>query len=63
MMEGVSRHGYEVVAGTLDPILPQLEEAGYWVSRAEVVRGKRQKYDRSASVLEATPMPPSPPHS
>lgn len=44
MMEELSRHGYDVGAGTLYPMLHQLEEAGYLVSRTEVVAGKQRRY-------------------
>ena len=44
MMEELGRHGYDVGAGTLYPMLHQLEEAGYLVSHAEVVAGKQRKY-------------------
>jgi PadR family transcriptional regulator, regulatory protein PadR len=44
MMEELGRHGYDVGAGTLYPMLHQLEEAGYLTSHMEVVAGKRRKY-------------------
>jgi DNA-binding PadR family transcriptional regulator len=44
MMQELRRHGYEVGAGTLYPMLHQLEEAGYLTSHTEVVAGKRRKY-------------------
>ena len=47
MMEELARHGYDVGAGTLYPILHQLEEAGYLVSHTEVVSGKQRKYYRA----------------
>lgn len=47
MMEELARHGYDVGAGTLYPILHQLEQAGYLVSHAEVVGGKQRKYYRA----------------
>jgi DNA-binding PadR family transcriptional regulator len=47
MMEELARHGYEVGAGTLYPILHQLEEAGYLASTTEVVGGKQRKYYRA----------------
>jgi DNA-binding PadR family transcriptional regulator len=57
MMEELSRHGYEVGAGTLYPILHQLEEAGYLSSHTKVVGGKMRKYYRAtaegAAALEA----------
>jgi PadR family transcriptional regulator len=57
MMEELARHGYDVGAGTLYPILHQLEEAGYLSSHTEVVGGKMRKYYRAtaagATALEA----------
>jgi PadR family transcriptional regulator PadR len=47
MMEELARHGYDVGAGTLYPMLHQLEEAGYLVSHTEIVAGKRRKYYRA----------------
>lgn len=47
MMEELARHGYEVGAGTMYPMLHQLEEAGYLTSTAEVVGGKQRKYYRA----------------
>ncbi len=47
MMEELARHGYEVGAGTLYPMLHQLEEVGYLASHTEVVAGKQRKYYRS----------------
>ena len=47
MMEELGRHGYDVGAGTLYPMLHQLEEAGYLVSHTEVVAGKQRKYYRT----------------
>jgi PadR family transcriptional regulator PadR len=49
MMEELGRHGYDVGAGTLYPMLHQLEEAGYLNSHAEVVAGKQRKYYRATS--------------
>ncbi len=40
MMEELARHGYEVGAGTLYPMLHQLEEAGYLL-RAHRSRGRQ----------------------
>jgi PadR family transcriptional regulator, regulatory protein PadR len=58
MMEELSRHGYDVGAGTLYPMLHQLEQAGYLTSQAEIVGGKQRKYYRAtaegAAALEAT---------
>ncbi|MGC8638442.1 MAG: PadR family transcriptional regulator [Isosphaeraceae bacterium] len=57
MMEELARHGYDVSAGTLYPILHQLEDAGYLTSHGEVVGGKIRKYYRAtpegASALQA----------
>ncbi|MFI5456085.1 MAG: PadR family transcriptional regulator [Isosphaerales bacterium] len=47
MMEELGRHGYDVGAGTLYPMLHQLEEAGYLTSHTEVVAGKQRKYYRA----------------
>ena len=49
MMEELARHGYDVGAGTLYPMLHQLEEAGYLVSHTEVVGGKQRKYYRATT--------------
>ncbi len=42
-MEELQRHGYEVSAGTLYPILHGMEKAGYLKSHSAVVAGKRRK--------------------
>jgi DNA-binding PadR family transcriptional regulator len=47
MMEELGRHGYSVGAGTLYPMLHQLEEAGYLTTFTEVVDGKQRKYYRA----------------
>jgi len=47
MMEELGRHGYDVGAGTLYPLLHQLEEAGYLSVHIEVVAGKQRKYYRA----------------
>jgi DNA-binding PadR family transcriptional regulator len=47
MMEELARHGYEVGAGTMYPMLHQLEQAGYLTSYSEVVMGKQRKYYRA----------------
>lgn len=47
MMEELARHGYEVGAGTMYPMLHQLEEAGYLTAFTEVVGGKQRKYYRA----------------
>lgn len=49
MMEELARHGYDVGAGTLYPMLRQLEEAGLLVSHTEVVAGKRRNYYRATA--------------
>jgi PadR family transcriptional regulator PadR len=57
MMQELARHGYDVGAGTLYPLLHQLEEAGYLTSSTEVVGGKQRKYYRAtpegAAALES----------
>lgn len=47
MMEELGRHGYDVGAGTLYPMLHQLEKAGYLSVHTEVASGKRRKYYRA----------------
>jgi DNA-binding PadR family transcriptional regulator len=47
MMEELKRHGYDVGAGTLYPLLHQLEEAGYLAVHIRVVAGKQRKYYRA----------------
>jgi DNA-binding PadR family transcriptional regulator len=47
MMEELARHGYDVGAGTLYPMLHQLEQAGYLTSHTEVVKSKQRKYYRA----------------
>jgi PadR family transcriptional regulator, regulatory protein PadR len=53
MMEELARHGYDVGAGTLYPLLHQLEEAGYLSVHTEVVAGKQRKYYRATTEGEA----------
>ena len=57
MMEELGRHGYDVGAGTLYPMLHQLEDAGYLSVHTEVVAGKQRKYYRAtpegAAALES----------
>jgi PadR family transcriptional regulator, regulatory protein PadR len=53
MMEELARHGYDVGAGTLYPMLHQLEEAGYLSVHTEVVAGKQRKYYRATPKGEA----------
>jgi PadR family transcriptional regulator PadR len=45
----LARHGYDVGAGTLYPMLHQLEEAGYLTVQTEVVAGKQRKYYRATT--------------
>src|SRR5271156_491177 len=47
MMEELARHGYDVGAGTLYPMLHQLEQTGYLSVHTEVVAGKQRKYYRT----------------
>ena len=49
MMEELRRHGYEVGAGTLYPMLHQLEKAGYLSVHTEIVAGKKRKYYRATA--------------
>ncbi|MEX1182630.1 MAG: PadR family transcriptional regulator [Gemmatimonadota bacterium] len=49
MMEELGRHGYEISAGTLYPILHAMEEAG-WLDRQErQVDGRVRKYYTATS--------------
>ena len=43
IMEELRRHGYNLSAGTLYPMLHSLEEAGYLRSRPRVVDGKTRR--------------------
>src|SRR5271165_6358279 len=47
MMEELGRHGYDVGAGTLYPMLHQLQEAGYLAVHTQVVAGRQRKYYRA----------------
>jgi PadR family transcriptional regulator len=49
MMDELRRHGYDVGAGTLYPMLHQLEAAGYLTGHTEVVAGKQRKYYRATA--------------
>jgi PadR family transcriptional regulator, regulatory protein PadR len=49
MMEELHHHGYKIGAGTLYPILHELEEAGYLRAAEEVVGGKRRKNLRATA--------------
>jgi DNA-binding PadR family transcriptional regulator len=57
LMAELRRHGYRLGAGTLYPLLHQLEEVGYLSCSSEVVAGKRRKYYRAtpegAAALES----------
>jgi PadR family transcriptional regulator, regulatory protein PadR len=53
LMEELGRHGYDVGAGTLYPMLHQLEVAGYLSVHTEVVAGKQRKYYRATPAGEA----------
>ncbi len=44
LIEELARHGYELSAGTLYPMLHSLEEHGLLVSEKRVVEGKMRKY-------------------
>jgi len=43
IMAELKRHGYRLTAGTLYPVLHQLEAAGYLTAQTAVVSGKRRK--------------------
>ena len=47
MMKELRRHGYRVGAGTLYPMLHQLEAAGYLTAQTEVAGGRQRKYYRA----------------
>jgi DNA-binding PadR family transcriptional regulator len=49
MMEELRRHGYEIGAGTLYPLLHQLEATGYLTSYSEVVAGRARRYYRATA--------------
>lgn len=44
IMEELKRHGYEISAGTLYPLLHELYKEGLLEKRHEVVAGKVRKY-------------------
>jgi PadR family transcriptional regulator len=44
LIEELARHGYELSAGTLYPVLHSLEAAGYLQRQDRVVGGKIRKY-------------------
>jgi DNA-binding PadR family transcriptional regulator len=43
LMEELGHHGYRLSAGTLYPILHNLEKSGYLVSRNESVAGRQRR--------------------
>lgn len=53
IMEELARHGYQLGAGTLYPILHGLEKQGYLRSYEEVVGGKVRRYYRATPAGEA----------
>jgi PadR family transcriptional regulator PadR len=53
MMDELKRHGYEISAGTLYPLLHALEEGGMLTSSQEVVEGKVRRYYRSTTAGDA----------
>jgi DNA-binding PadR family transcriptional regulator len=46
LIEELARHGYDLSAGTLYPMLHSLEEEGLLTSERQVVKGKMRKYYR-----------------
>ncbi len=46
LIEELARHGYDLSAGTLYPMLHSLEEEGLLTSERKVVEGKMRKYYR-----------------
>ena len=53
MMEELKRHGYDISAGTLYPLLHAFEESGVLISRQEVVDGKVRRYYRATKAGNA----------
>jgi DNA-binding PadR family transcriptional regulator len=53
MMEELKRHGYEVSAGTLYPMLHSLQAAGVLRSKRTLVNGKSRKYYRTTKAGDA----------
>lgn len=47
LIEELGRHGYELSAGTLYPLLHSMERSGYLSRQDEVVGGKVRKYYRA----------------
>ena len=56
LIEELARHGYDLSAGTLYPMLHNLENEGLLLSQERVVEGKRRRYDtrtaRGTSALD-----------
>jgi DNA-binding PadR family transcriptional regulator len=46
IIEELRRHGYEISAGTMYPILHGLERKGYLVSRSELSGGRKRRVYR-----------------
>jgi DNA-binding PadR family transcriptional regulator len=53
MMAELKRHGYEVSAGTLYPMLHSLEAAGVLRSKRTLAKGKSRKYYRTTIAGDA----------
>jgi len=53
MIEELKRHGYELSAGTLYPLLHTLEADAVLVSTQEVVEGKVRRYYRTTKAGDA----------
>jgi PadR family transcriptional regulator PadR len=53
MMEELKRHGYDISAGTLYPLLHAFEESGFLVSTQDVVDGKVRRYYRTTKAGNA----------
>jgi PadR family transcriptional regulator PadR len=53
MMEELKRHGYDISAGTLYPLLHALEASGILSSTQEVVDGKTRRYYRTTTAGDA----------
>ncbi len=44
MIEELSNHGYDISAGTLYPILHNLEKSGLLTTEKQIIEGKVRKY-------------------
>lgn len=53
MMKELKRHGYDISAGTLYPLLHSLEASGVLRSKLVLVRGKNRKYYRTTKAGDA----------